>query len=65
VYQYCDMLPESRNIGTRIYDCSLDNGLAKHISPTMNQAIVKQLNTLRVNFWSVTQIEAVLDTVGE
>jgi hypothetical protein len=28
--EYCDVLPESRNIGTSIYDCSLDSELAKH-----------------------------------
>jgi hypothetical protein len=30
---YCDVLPESRDIGGRIYDCFLDNGAAKHNSP--------------------------------
>jgi hypothetical protein len=33
---YCDVSPESRDIGGRISDCSLDNGLAKHNSPTTN-----------------------------
>jgi hypothetical protein len=37
VLKYCDVLPESRNIGARIYDCSRDNGAAKHNSPTTNK----------------------------
>jgi hypothetical protein len=30
-YIYCDVPPESRNIGARIYDRFLDNGLAKRL----------------------------------
>jgi hypothetical protein len=36
VSEYCDVPPESQYIGAHIYDCSQDNGVAKHVSPTMN-----------------------------
>jgi hypothetical protein len=36
IFTYCDVLPENRDIGARIYDCSRDNGVAKHVSPTTN-----------------------------
>jgi hypothetical protein len=48
--RYCDVCPESQNVGTSIYDCFLDNGLAKHVSPITNQAITQQSKTLSVNF---------------
>jgi hypothetical protein len=38
ILRYCDVPPESRDIGARIHDCSR----ARHISPTTNQAIAQQ-----------------------
>jgi hypothetical protein len=37
-FTYCDVPPESRDIGARIHDCFR----AKQFSPTTNQAIAQQ-----------------------
>jgi hypothetical protein len=34
--EQCDVPLESQDIGARIYDCSRDNRVAKHVSPTTN-----------------------------
>jgi hypothetical protein len=44
-YIYCDVPPESRDIGDCIYDCSRNNGVAKHASPPPLPN--EQLGTLR------------------
>jgi hypothetical protein len=57
---YCDVPPESRDIGARIYDCSRDNGVAKHVSPTTNNNSWERCVTRRElePLWKVFTIES-------
>jgi hypothetical protein len=50
--------PESRDIGTRIYNCSLDNEAAKHNSPTTNDSWERCVTRELEPLWKVFTIQS-------
>jgi hypothetical protein len=47
---YCDMPPESRDIGARIYDRFLDNGLAKRLHNRIAPVSIQRIGWKRFRY---------------